>query len=132
MQIAGVRALQRAQVVASVKRGVRRLERRERRKNTAAENSRRRLRTLNLLVLAVSLGSGAIDCRERSAETENVLPPYLVEGSESVKRLEWPTAENTRRRQRTLYPLVSSKALALGSRLRISGSADRAASRRAE
>jgi len=54
-------------------------DRRERRKSTAAENSRRRLRTLNPLVLAVSL-------KARS------------------------TAENARWRQRTLYPLVLSKA----------------------
>jgi len=153
-----------ARAVASAKRGVRRLER------AGAQES--------------------LGCRERSAETENALSPCLVEGSESVERFEWPTAENTRRRQRTLYPLfssetrrgnrlsgrlpktlggdrerstpfsrrrlgeeqlerstvenarqrqrtlyplVSSKArLALGSRLRISGSSDQAASRRAE
>jgi len=50
--------------------------------STAAENARRRLRTLNPLILAVSLKAGI----ERS------------------------TVENARQRQKTLYPLVSSKA----------------------
>jgi len=50
-----------------------------------------------------------VDCRERSTEAKNALSPCLVEGSEIEERLERPTAENARRRQRTLYPLVLSK-----------------------
>jgi len=53
----------------------------------AAENIWRRLRTLNSLILVVFLEA----------------------------RINWSTVENARRRQRTFYPLVSSKALGSGA-----------------
>jgi len=73
--------------------------------DTAAENARRRLRTYNPLVLAVSLETGI----ERST-AENALPLGLVEGSKIQTWSERSTAKNARQRQRILYSLVSSKA----------------------
>jgi len=84
--------------------------------STAAENARRRLRTLNPLVLAVLLEAGmerstvenarrrqrtlyplfssearkgavgTVGCRERSTETENALPPFLAKSSSCLRK----------------------------------------------
>jgi len=67
----------------------------------------------------------AVDCRERSTEAENALLPCFAEGSEVEERFKRSTAENARRRQRTLYPPLVSKA-------RFADSADRNAGWRAK
>jgi len=86
--------------------------------STAAENARRRRRTLNPLFLAVSLEAGGEQPTAENARwrQRTLYPPCLVGGSGIEERLERSTVENSRQRQRTLYLLVSSKALVvLGS-----------------
>jgi len=57
----------------------------------------------------VGLGLSVRLSRMLDGSGERPIPSFLVEGS-MEQRLERPTAENARRRQRTLYPRVSSEA----------------------